>query len=84
MLKKSDSFSQKGFGNGFVSKSNRFIANNNYFQSFLPGPGSYSVSTHQDSLIGTSTSSAFKITDKYKYQNLSSVFMPKVSTSKLN
>lgn len=75
MLKKSDSFSRKGFGNGFISKNDRF-KHNEFSQaySYIPGPGSYTASTHAESLMGSSMMSKF--TDKYKTKNLSSVFMP--------
>eukprot|EP00347_Sterkiella_histriomuscorum_P008192 403346028 len=74
MLKQSESFSRKGFGNGFISKMDRFQDNSMYYSKFLPGPGSYSTSTHQDSLMGSTMSSKF--TDKYKQYNLSPQFIP--------
>jgi hypothetical protein len=74
MLKKSESFSRKGFGNGFISKYERFKDNSLFYSQFQPGPGSYVNSVHQESLMGSSTTSKF--TEKYKQNNLSSVFMP--------
>ena len=79
MLKKSDSYSRKGFGNGFISKMDRFKPHNDSsYVSRAPGPGSYSASTHSESLMGTTVTSKF--TDKYKTKNLSSVFMPPCSS----
>lgn len=46
MLKQSDSFSRKGFGNGFISHLDRFKNNDLYYSKFMPGPGSYTASTH--------------------------------------
>ena len=46
MMKKSDSFSRKGFGNGFISKFNRFKQADLSMHSYFPGPGQYSASTH--------------------------------------
>lgn len=46
MLKKSDSYSRKGYGNGFISKFDRFKNNDLFQYSHLPGPGSYTASTH--------------------------------------
>ena len=60
MMKRSESFSKKGYGNGFISKADRFVKRNDYVQKwFMPGPGSYTASTHEDSLIGTSMQSKF-------------------------
>ena len=39
MLKKSDSFSRKGFGNGFISKFERFKNSDVSMHSYFPGPG---------------------------------------------
>jgi len=47
----------------------------------LPGPGSYSASTHEDSLYGTSVSSK-RFAEKYKQSNLSSMFMPQSNLSR--
>jgi hypothetical protein len=74
MLKKSESFSRKGFGNGFISKDDRFKNNTLFYSRFMPGPGSYDASTHADSLMGSTMTSKFS--DKYKQQNYNSVFMP--------
>ena len=74
MLKITDSHSKKGYGNGFIGLENRFSDNKTWHNKYLPGPGSYSSSAHQESLMGASFSTKF--TDKYKSSNLSSVFMP--------
>ena len=46
MLKKSESFSRKGYGNGFISKHDRFKDNSLWYSKYQPGPGSYEASTH--------------------------------------
>ena len=64
MVKRTESLSKKGLGNGFISKVDRFKNNDLYYSGFLPGPGSYTASTHSETLMGTSMYSKF--TDKYK------------------
>ena len=69
------SFSKKGLGNGFISKSDRFKNNSLFYSRFMPGPGSYSTATHQDSLLGSSVYSK-KFSQNYKKNHPNSVFIP--------
>ena len=80
MLKKSESFSKKGLGNGFISRVDRFKNGELYLRSYNPGPGSYTASTHSESLVGSSQFT--RLCEKYKNQNLNSVFMSHLNHSK--
>lgn len=63
MNKQTDSLSKKGYGNGFISKTDRFKNNTLWQQRWLPGPGSYS--TMETSVMSTSTTSGL-YSEKYK------------------
>jgi hypothetical protein len=55
MLNKSDSFSKKGYGNGFISKNQRFVLD--YERIARPSPAAYNIESHSrrpsSSLAGT-------------------------------
>lgn len=69
MIKVSDSFSKKGFGNGFISKASRFKDDNIMTLPPMPGPGVYTSSTHSETLLSDHIYSPNRITDKYKFKN---------------
>jgi hypothetical protein len=81
MIKVSESFSKKGFGNGFISKAERFKDEHFLTLPAMPGPGAYVTSTHSESLLGDHIYSPYRISDKYKFKNQSPVFVPHISSS---
>lgn len=77
----SDSYSKKGYGNGFISENERFrITNYNPYQT--PGPTAYSSNPSEDSNkpLKSSPKGILPITEKYKFRNSPS-FASKVPNS---
>jgi len=70
----SDSFSRKGYGNGFISESERFKIDN-YQPYQVPGPGAYGqpqLLTERSLKLEGPTFDAGKISEKYKNKSTSS------------
>lgn len=81
MIKESESFSKKGLGNGFISKADRFKNDELARIMGMPGPGTYVSAIHSESLIGEHIYSPNRLTDKYKFKNKSSIFIPALTHS---
>jgi len=78
----SDSYSKKGYGNGFISTSERFCIEN-YYPYQIPGPGTYKPLAPITNLkpLGFSSGST-TISEKYK-RKTSSAFMAHKGRSKV-